>query len=160
MQNHLFRLFLWGSFTAWYAIITARKGSLGQGNIFIGVFQEFCSQGGAVCSGGGVSAPRGCLLRGCVSGPGGMPASGGCLLPGSVCSWGVSTSRGSAPRGVSSPGGVPGPRGGGCLLLRGCGLLLWPSGLVTFWFGGLLIEGSLVWFSGEGGVPTLSTRRP
>ena len=27
-------------------IITARKRSLGQGNIFIGVCQEFCSQGG------------------------------------------------------------------------------------------------------------------
>ena len=49
MQNHLFRLFLWGSFTAWYAIITARKRSLGQDNIFIGVCQEFCSRGGGVC---------------------------------------------------------------------------------------------------------------
>ena len=29
-------------------IFTARKRSLGQGNIFIGVCQEFCSQGGGV----------------------------------------------------------------------------------------------------------------
>ena len=69
----------------WYppTFFTARKRSLGQGNIFIGVCQEFCSQG--------VSGPGGSDLGGCLV-PGG-------LLPGGVCSWG------SAPR------GVPGPRG-------------------------------------------------
>ena len=46
---------------------------------------------------------------------GGIPAClaaglRGCLLPGDVCSWGGSAPGGSAP--------------------RGCGLLLWPSGLV------------------------------
>ena len=30
-------------------IFTARKRSLGQGNIFIGVCQKFCSRGGGVC---------------------------------------------------------------------------------------------------------------
>ena len=61
--------------------ITARKRSLGQGNIFIGVCQEFCSRGGVlpgarwgmsapgggVCSGGAwwrpQTAPRRILLR-------------------------------------------------------------------------------------------------
>ena len=37
------------------SIFTARKRSLGQGNIFIGMCQEFCSQGGSAP--GGVSAP-------------------------------------------------------------------------------------------------------
>ena len=53
--------------------ITTRKRILGQGNIFIGVCQEFCSQeasgpGGGVWSGG-------CLIRGACSGglPGGDP---------------------------------------------------------------------------------------
>ena len=32
-----------------FLFITARKRSLGQGNIFIGVCQEFCSQGGGLC---------------------------------------------------------------------------------------------------------------
>ena len=34
-----------------FNIITARKRSLGQGNIFIGVCQEFCSQGGSTWAG-------------------------------------------------------------------------------------------------------------
>ena len=84
-------------------VFTAHKRSLGQGNIFIGVCQEFCSQGE------GVSAPGVCLLQGdvCsvgmsapgegVSGPGGV-----CLLLGGVYS-----------RGVCLPGG------GGCLLPGG-----------------------------------------
>ena len=44
-------------------VITACKRSLGQGNIFTSTCQEFCSQGGGVCSGcGGVrgSGPGGC----------------------------------------------------------------------------------------------------
>ena len=50
-----------------------RKRSLGHGHIFIGVCQEFCSQGrGRVCS-RGVSALWGVF-----------PHGGGCLLPGGV----------------------------------------------------------------------------
>ena len=47
-------------------------------------------------------------------------------------------------------GGVPGPGGvWPSVMVFCCGLLLWPSGLVTFWFGGLLIKGGLlVWSSG------------
>ena len=48
---------------------------MGQGNIFIGVCQEFCSQGGCL-------VPGGCLLPGGVSAPGGVPAPRGCLVPG------------------------------------------------------------------------------
>ena len=55
-----------------FCLITTRKWSLRQGNIFTSVCQEFCSQGGA-CS-------VGCLLRGIWS--------GGCLLWGGVCSQG------------------------------------------------------------------------
>ena len=73
--------------------ITARKRSLEQGNIFIGVCQEFCSQGG-------VSAPRGAGLGGVWLG--GVTCSQGCLVRGGVpgpgmCAW---------------FGGVPAPRGG------------------------------------------------
>ena len=42
-------------------IFTARKRSLGQGNIFIGVCQEFCSQGGCLLLGGVCSG--GCLVE-------------------------------------------------------------------------------------------------
>ena len=73
--------------------VTARKRSLGQGNIFIGMCQEFCSQVG-------VSAPRGCLLQEGV-------CSRGC-----VCSGGGVCSRGSGSRGGPGPGGS-GPRGPG-----------------------------------------------
>ena len=44
-------------------VFTARKRSLGQGNIFIGVCQEFCSQG-ACFHPGGVLPPRGGLSPG------------------------------------------------------------------------------------------------
>ena len=67
-----------GSFTR--CVFTARKRSLGQGNIFIGVCQEFCSQGGAWSRGGvpglGVPGPGGaCSWEGeCSQGvPGGDP---------------------------------------------------------------------------------------
>ena len=97
--------------TKFSPIFTARKRSLGQGNIFIGVCQEFCWGGfGAVSAPGGVcfqgvSALVGCLL------PGGL-LPGGCLLPG-VCSRGCLLLGGVCSRGVSalwvsSPGGVPG----------------------------------------------------
>ena len=76
-------------------LVTTRKRSLGQGNIFIGVCQEFCSRGvpapgGCVSAPGGVPGPRG------VSAPRGVPrprreclVPGGCLLRGEgVCSRG------------------------------------------------------------------------
>ena len=63
-------------------IFTARKRSLGQGNIFIGVCQEFCSRGGGVSGAGGVSdGPLGGSSRGGV-------CSGGCLVPEGICSRG------------------------------------------------------------------------
>ena len=51
-------------------IITARKRSLGQGNIFTSVCQEFCSQGS-----GGFLVPGGAWSGGSVGGsaPGGVP---------------------------------------------------------------------------------------
>ena len=61
-------------------LITARKRSLGQGNIFRSVCQEFCPRGCVV--------PGGCLVR--WGGPGG-----------GVCVW----SRGCGPGGM--PGGDP-----------------------------------------------------
>ena len=66
--------------------------SLGQGNIFTSVCQEFCSQGG--CLLWGVPAPwghGGCLLWG-------VPATGGACSRVGACFWGVPT-----------PGGSPGP---------------------------------------------------
>ena len=88
-------------------LVTARKQSLGQGNIFTPVchsvygggvwFQGYtCSQGdacswGTACSGG---VPR----------PGGVPG------PGRVCSGGVPGPGGSGPR-VCLLGGGPAPRG-------------------------------------------------
>ena len=53
------------------AIFTSRKRSLGQGNIFTSVCQEFCSQGDA-CSQGGCLLPGG-VWAGGVPGPGGCP---------------------------------------------------------------------------------------
>ena len=57
-------------------IFTARKRSLGQGNIFTSVCREFCSQGGCLVWGG-----RCLLLGGLV--PGGVSSLGG------TCSWGA-----------------------------------------------------------------------
>ena len=51
-------------------IFTARKRSLGQGNIFTSVCQEFCSQGGRVPGPGGYLVPGGAWSRGCLV-PGG-----------------------------------------------------------------------------------------
>ena len=92
--------------------ITTRKRSLGQGNIFTSVCQEFCSQGVPVPAG------MGALSRGGVSGPGGVPG----------------------PRRVPCPGVclvlvVPGP-GGGCLIPEGCLVPGWgvensPCGMAT-----------------------------
>ena len=77
-------------------LFTARKQSLGQGNIFIGVCQEFCSQGGAYSGG--------CLLWGA--------CSWGCLLlgglfPGDTCSQAM-TALGGLPLGRCLVWGVPG----------------------------------------------------
>ena len=67
-----------------------------------------------------------------------MPCSrspeGGLLL-GGAWSWGNLLLRGLGP------GGVPGP-GQGCLLMGGCGLLLWPS-VVAFYYG------LLVWWPSD-----------
>ena len=80
--------------------ITARKRSLGQGNIFRSVCQEFCPQGGVLPPGGGTSSgvlppvgggcflpgvlpPGGCFLRGVGVLP---PGEGGCFLWGGVAS--------------------------------------------------------------------------
>ena len=107
-------------------IITARKRSLGQGNIFIGLCQEFCSRG--------VSA-RGCLLPGGVSAPqGGVCFQGGCLIPRGVCL----LLGGVCSRGAWSGG------------LAFCyGLLVWPSGLVALWLKVVFCYGLLVWPSGK-----------
>ena len=84
-------------------IFTAHKRSLGQGNIFRSVCQEFCSGGGA-CS-GGCLVLEGCLL-------GGVPAPGRCLLWGFACLGGCLVLGGACSGGTFS-GGVPAP-GGAC----------------------------------------------
>ena len=79
-------------------LITARKRSLGQGNIFTSMCQEFCSQGRCAipaCIAGGIPA---CLAAG---------LQGGCLLLGGGLLLGV-------------PGGDPPGR----LLLRAVRILL------------------------------------
>ena len=53
-------------------IFTARKRSLGQGNIFRSMCQEFCPRGGGGAWSWGVSAPGGAWYWG-VSGPRGVP---------------------------------------------------------------------------------------
>ena len=78
-------------FTTWGVLVTARKRSFGQGNIFIGVCQEFCSQGG-VCSGGSAPGWWSALGGGVYSE--GVPGPSRCLVPGGVCSRGVSAPRG------------------------------------------------------------------
>ena len=93
-----------------WIVITARKRSLGQGNIFIGVCQEFCSQGGCLL-------PGRCLLWG-------LSAPGGCLLWGGVCSWGVLCCGGCLLLGVSTPRGVPGGDTPPWILLQAVRILL------------------------------------
>ena len=58
-----------------FLIITARKRSLGQGNIFLVVCQEFCSQGGCLLRGGDWS--EGCMFWGGSALGGGAPGPGG-----------------------------------------------------------------------------------
>ena len=106
-----------------YPIITARKRSLGQGNIFGNMCQQFGPQGGGWGLVPGGSAPGGgCLLwgRGCL-------LRGVCLLLGGLVPGRVSALGGW---GMPAPGGVPAPRGW-CLLWGGAWwrpprwLLLW-----------------------------------
>ena len=106
-------------------VITARKRSLEQGNIFTSVCQEFCSQGGSLLSGGGPgpwgSAPRrGCLVQGGAWSGEGVPAPGGaysrgCLVQG-VCSRGVHGPRGCLVWGMPALGGPHLLPGRGCLV--------------------------------------------
>ena len=75
-----------------FCLITIRKRSLGQGNIFTSACQEFCSQGG--CLLWGVMVPRGC------------PLQGGVWYRGVACSGRGTCSGGSGPEGVPALGGV------------------------------------------------------
>ena len=62
------------------SIITGRKRSLGQGNIFRSVCQEFCPRGG-MCGWGGACMARGHVLGACMVGvcmAGGMHGGGMC----------------------------------------------------------------------------------
>ena len=102
----------------WTFIITARQQSLGQGNIFRSVCQEFCPQGGCMVAGGACVVARGMCgcwgawmvaggcawlqegMRGC-GGHAWLPgaclvAGGACMvagwhvwLQGGMCGWGV-----------------------------------------------------------------------
>ena len=67
-----------------FQFITARKRSLGQGNIFRSMCQEFCPQSVGACSGWGVLLPGGCLLQGGACSRGGW-SSWGVPAPGGVC---------------------------------------------------------------------------
>ena len=80
--------FLFSELLLWYkccflrmAIITARKRSLGQGNIFTSVCQEFCSRGGCLLL-GGCLVRGGLVLGGAVWFRGEVPAPRGCLVGG------------------------------------------------------------------------------
>ena len=75
-------------------VITARKRSLGQGNIFTSVCQEFCSQGGACSLGGAWS--RGCLV-------GGGLVLGGSGLGGA---WSGGVPGGDTPQTATAAGGT------------------------------------------------------
>ena len=91
-----------------------------------------------------------------LTGGGAIPA---CLAAGRQ---GVAWSQQDLFRGggvVSAPGGwVPGLEGRACSWGGGCGLLLWSS-VMPFWFGGLLIEGSLLVWS-LGGAEGHNRRAP
>ena len=63
------------------AIFTARKRSLGQGNIFRSVCQEFCLKGACMHGGWGHAWPGG---HACMGG-GGMHGRGTCLAGGHAC---------------------------------------------------------------------------
>ena len=83
-------------------IFSARKRSVGQGNIFTSVCQEFCSQGGLVPGGHLVLGEGGCLvLEGCLVW--GVAWSGGCLVLGGCLVWG---SVENPPRTATAAGGM------------------------------------------------------
>ena len=147
--------FLWWNWTRSYWIISFSteivlcrgfywpQRSCGQGNVFTRVCDS-------VHRGRGVCYPsmhcRWYPSMPCSRSPGGVSAPGGGGV--GVCSWGV-----SAPRGVSAPGAGVSALGGICSggwpsVMAFCyGLLVWwPSGLVAFWFGSLLIEGGLLFW--------------
>ena len=86
-------------------IFTARKRSLGQGNIFAPVCHSVHGGGCLLPGGGGVLAPGG-------SGPGGMHAQGGACFGGVLLAEGVPTS----PRTATAAGGTH-PTG-----MHSCGL--------------------------------------
>ena len=125
-----------------WLIITARKRSLGQGNIFTSVCQEFCSQGGCLLPGD--------LVWRCVPPPGGVPHLGGCLLLGGASSRGCLLWGG---QGACSQGGVPAPEEGASLGVSppggassGDGRLRAPRGVPApggclLWWGGLVPGG-------------------
>ena len=77
-------------------VVTACKRSLGQGNIFSNVCQEFCPRGGGSGPGGawsrGVRDPRGGVWSWGVPGPGGCLIQWGAWSRG-VWSWGLSVWR-------------------------------------------------------------------
>ena len=109
-------------------MFTARKRSLGQGNIFKSVCQEFCSWGGVVSQHALQVVSQHALQQVCVLSQyalqQGRSAPGGCLVWG-VCSWGGAWSRGSAPGGICSQGGgVPGGDPPRQLLLHAVRILL------------------------------------
>ena len=79
-------MFLRATIQTFRYIITARKRSLGQGNMFTDVC---LSTGGCLVPGG--LLPGGCLVKGGVCSGGGVPGLGGVPGPGGV---------GSGPRGV------------------------------------------------------------
>ena len=93
----------------WGRFITARKRSLGQGNIFRSVCQEFCLRGASAL--GEVPAPAGVsALGGAWSGGSGCLVSGGCLLRGCLVPGGCLVSEG-----VSALGdGMETPQDGHC----------------------------------------------
>ena len=86
-------------------VITARKRSLGQGNIFTSVCHSFCPGGGCLHPGGSASQrglhPEGSAFR-------------GRLHPGESTSRGSTSRAGSSSREVCIQGGSP-SRGGGWL---------------------------------------------
>ena len=104
-------------------IITARKRSFGQGNIFRNVCQEFCPRGGG-CASWGACVDRevcmvgggGCLWPGEACVVGGVHAQGA-SMPGEVRAWGACVSGG---KGACVGRGHMWQRGGACMAKGAC----------------------------------------
>ena len=100
------------------SFFTARKRSLGQGNIFRSVCQELCPGGGGACMTGMVHGRGHAWLGECVW-QGGMRGREvcmprGCAWPGGMCGWGDMHGWGVCMAGGCAwPGGVHG-QGGMC----------------------------------------------